>query len=245
MAKKTKIISKFKEIKAKGYVKSRRINDTGIGKTFEDYLGVAENNISDSDFEGFEVKAHRRESNSYITLFTQSPSSPKGANSALREQYGKPEGLLGVKTVRTSVFGNKWNSFNEQYAFRFYVKETSVDLYVKKISGSNKTLLCSWDMKVLREKFKNKLRSLFFVKADKKVNSKGQELFHFTEATVYNKPDFSRFIQLANEGKIMIDIRLGIYSSGKNNGKAHDHGTGFRIMGSNLSELYKEVFVVE
>lgn len=27
----------------------------------------------------------------------------------------------------------------------------------------------------------------------------------------------------------MIDIRIGVYASGKNKGKTHDHGTAFRI----------------
>ena len=39
------IISKFKEVKSLEYVPSNRANNTGIGKTVEDYIGVVENNL--------------------------------------------------------------------------------------------------------------------------------------------------------------------------------------------------------
>ena len=34
------IVEKFREIKELGFVKSKRPYSTGIGKTFDDYLGV-------------------------------------------------------------------------------------------------------------------------------------------------------------------------------------------------------------
>lgn len=43
------IISKFKEVKSLEYVPSNRANNTGIGKTFEDYIGVVENNLDEPD----------------------------------------------------------------------------------------------------------------------------------------------------------------------------------------------------
>ena len=54
------IISKFKEVKSLEYVPSNRANNTGIGKTFEDYIGVVENNLDEPDLAGFEIKSHRR-----------------------------------------------------------------------------------------------------------------------------------------------------------------------------------------
>ena len=49
------IISKFKEVKSLEYVPSNRANNTGIGKTFEDYIGVVENNLDEPDLAGFEI----------------------------------------------------------------------------------------------------------------------------------------------------------------------------------------------
>ena len=47
-----------------------------------------------------------------------------------------------------------------------------------------------------------------------------------------------KFIEAINNGKIMLDIRIGVYKSGKHFGKNHDHGTGFRIKESDLECLY-------
>jgi hypothetical protein len=39
---------------------------------------------------------------------------------------------------------------------------------------------------------------------------------------------------LLQEGKIMYDIRIGSYPSGK----SHDHGSGFRILPQSLDKLF-------
>jgi len=137
MANKNKVIKEFKRIKALGFIKSKRLNDTGIGKTFEDYLGVDENNLKDPDFAGYEIKSHRKTSTSYVTLFTKSPTLPKKANPLLREKFGTPEGKLKVRTIRTSVFSHKWNTYKKGYSFKIVVneKEKTIDLISKKING--------------------------------------------------------------------------------------------------------------
>ena len=40
----------LKELSEKGWIKSNRTHNTGIGKTLEDYLGITENNIALPDF---------------------------------------------------------------------------------------------------------------------------------------------------------------------------------------------------
>ena len=43
---------------------------------------------------------------------------------------------------------------------------------------------------------------------------------------------------MLDNGFIMYDIRIGSYGSGKNYGKAHDHGSGFRIKEEHIKDLY-------
>jgi len=49
-----KVLQGFKKdflvIKSKGFIESRRIHNTGIGKTFEDAIGIVENNSSLADY---------------------------------------------------------------------------------------------------------------------------------------------------------------------------------------------------
>ncbi len=147
MTNKQLIIKEFRRIKKLGFVKSRRRSNTGIGKTFEDYIGVEENNIDKPDFAGYEIKAHREISSSYVTLFTKAPSFPKGANTYLKDTYGTPS--------------------------------------------------------------------------------------------------FTKFLNMIDKGLIMYDIRIGSYKTGKNIGKTHDHGSGFRILEKNLKTLYSASESVE
>ncbi len=52
-----KLKKEFNRIKKMGFVDCTRPNniDGGIGNTFEDLLGVEENNKKEADFKGFEV----------------------------------------------------------------------------------------------------------------------------------------------------------------------------------------------
>ena len=45
-------------------------------------------------------------------------------------------------------------------------------------------------------------------------------------------------LKMIDEGDIMYDIRIGSYKSGRNIGKPHDHGSGFRIKEYNICKLY-------
>ena len=67
------------------------------------------------------------------------------------------------------------------------------------------------------------------------------EYFKYTSCTLYYDISFDRFINLIDQGNIMIDIRLGTYRSGKNIGKLHDHGTGFRIKKQDIHCLYSNI----
>jgi len=65
-----KFIKKFEVLKKKGFIKTHRKGPTGIGHTLEQELGMKENNIALPDIKGAELKAHRIDSSSMITLFT-------------------------------------------------------------------------------------------------------------------------------------------------------------------------------
>ena len=56
----------------------------------------------------------------------------------------------------------------------------------------------------------------------------------------YEKKEVLKDISFSFEsGKIYVDLRIGQYHDGKNKGKTHDHGTGFRIKESDQPLLFK------
>lgn len=249
MTNKEKIIEAFYKVKALGWVKSHRSNNTGIGKTFEDCIGVVENNLNEPDLFGFEIKSHRGESSSYVTLFTKSPSFPKkGANAYLKEKFGEYYPDSEMKRLHTSIFANSFNTFMGRYSFRLIHRpeENRIYIGVFTIGGSEK-LDCTvyYTYEDIKAALSDKLHSLFYVRAQRNHNEEGTESFYFDSAEIYTAPSLYKFLELLDRGEIMYDIRMGAYGSGRNYGKSHDHGSGFRIKEHNIKELYSSREEVE
>ena len=241
------IINEFNRIKALGYLKSRRTHNTGIGKTFEDYLGVDENNNKAPDFAGFEVKSKRAETSSYLTLFTKSPSQPPKVNTYLRDTYGESyEDNPNLKRLHTSIFSSKCNTYRGIYGFIIINDKVNkrVVIEVRNLQSNQVDRSAYWTYEELDTCLNTKLKALFFVYADSKIE-KGEEYFHYTKAKIYFKSSLSKLLQLIDDGKLMVDIRIGSYKSGKNKGKPHDHGTGFRIKPVDLDSLYEEKIEIQ
>ncbi|OFY89722.1 MAG: hypothetical protein A3K10_14635 [Bacteroidetes bacterium RIFCSPLOWO2_12_FULL_31_6] len=242
-----KIVDEFSRIKNLGFVKSNRskTNDGSIGNTFEDHLGVTENNAKDPDFEGFEVKSQRELTGSKISLFTKSPSGPKGANAYLKDNFGRGDAKFpNLKALHSSMFGNRWNSVFETYKMKLIVdrEDEKVVLHIK---DNNDILLSNhvhWSFEDLQAASK-KMSSLFVVfAASKKIDD--LEYFHYNKAIIYHNLVFDKFLELLEAGYIMFDLRMGVYKSGKSIGKPHDHGSGFRVDKEYIALLYQTIIEI-
>lgn len=241
------IITRFQQVKALGWVKSNRRNNTGIGKTFEDYVGVVENNINKPDLYGYEIKSHRNESSSYVTLFTKSPTYPKGANSILRDNYGSKYKDKPLKKLHTSMFANSYNSYESRLSFKMINDSKEEKIYIGIYNFEDKQLIDKtiyYSYEDLRNILEQKLNDLLYVLAERRYEN-NIEYFNFYKAEIYSEPSFERFLSMLDNGEIMFDIRIGSYSSGKNYGKAHDHGSGFRIKEENIINLYSTHKIIE
>lgn len=236
----------FKKVRDLGFTESRRSNSTGIGKTFEDLIGVVENNAKEPDLHGFEIKSQRNLSGSYVTLFTKSPTMPKSANTHLRMSYGSFDSEHpDVKVLHTSIFHGKYNTHIAGAKFSLKVNREESRLYVlvQRDDGTiDESVYYSFD------NIKNalaKIENLAFVSADTRKNSEGKEEFHFTSATIYyDFISFENFLDLVEEGVIMYDVRIGAYKMGAKKGKTHDHGSGFRIKKNDMKKLYRQSLTI-
>lgn len=242
------IVERFLQVRNLGFVKSRRKNNTGIGKTFEDYIGVVENNIDEPDLFGYEIKSHREETASYITLFTKSPNFPSRANFYLKDRFGVPyDDNPALKKLHTSMFASRFNTFGSGLSFRLVndrmcgiVKIGVYDVVSKELIDDS----VGYTYDCLEKVLKKKLKDLFYVTAERKFIDE-DEYFFFSKAEIYSNPSIDKFLELLDRGLIMFDIRIGSYKSGRNIGKAHDHGSGFRILESNLRLLFSERIAID
>ena len=242
------IVERFLQVRNLGFVKSRRKNNTGIGKTFEDYIGVVENNIDEPDLFGYEIKSHREETASYITLFTKSPNFPSRANFYLKDRFGVPyDDNPALKKLHTSMFASRFNTFGSGLSFRLVNDRMCGIVKIGVYGVVSKELIddsVGYTYDCLEKVLKKKLKDLFYVTAERKFIDE-DEYFFFSKAEIYSNPSIDKFLELLDRGLIMFDIRIGSYKSGRNIGKAHDHGSGFRILESNLRLLFSERIAID
>lgn len=239
------LVSKFNDISSKGWIESARRNNTGIGKTFEDLLDKLEDNLMDPDYKGIEVKTHRSKSSSFTTLFTASPDGPfKAENSRLREKYGHKDDVSGLNILHSSIFANRMTNYFNTYKFQMEVNRLDEKVYLKIYANDGKLVekTTYWTFDSLKQKLNRKLKVLAFITSKNKVVD-GKEYFLYEKCRIYKFKDFEKFLDLLEDGTIMLDIRIGVYKSGKSKGKTHDHGTGFRIKEKDITKLYDEYVV--
>lgn len=233
----------FLAIKEKGFVESHRKHNTGIGKTFEDLIGIIENNNFLADYEDvLELKSSRELSNSMVTLFTKAPTHPKGINSIMKERFGEPDQKAeGLKTIHTTFSALKFNTFFKRFGFKLEVNEEKRKIYilVKNLETDKiEDIEIYYEFYEIKNIIEKKLDYIAYIKAETK-KEKEKEFFNFKKAILLSDLTFDKFIQFIKEGLILYDIRIGVCRSGKMKGKTHDHGSGFRVLKNNLNKVFK------
>ncbi len=244
----SEFVKKLKDIEKMGFIKSHRKGSTGIGKTLEDLLGIAENNIPGPDFSKHELKSARKNSSSMLTLFTKAPLQ-KGANNQLLEKCGYQQRKVPIDYQQFDSFlGTKKEGENniplyekELHSTVDAIKPNAQNLILrivgnKLIIGNDKDVDAYYENNILKETFEKKYNKLVYVLAENK-KEKGEEFFWFNEAYHLDGFSFERFSTLVDEGLLKVDLRMGHYS----NGRPHDHGTGFRIMPRYLPRCFEKI----
>lgn len=223
------LTDKLTKIKSLGFIKTHRAHDTGIGKTLEDLLGIEENNLQIPDVGEIEIKAKRLESGSMLTIATKSPE-PRGVNKVLFEKC-KYKDSNGEYSLHSTVYGSRVNP----QGFRVVFKDEKLIL----VNKSN--VDASWPIAIFNDSIKGKSDKILIAFADTKGEKKTlNEEFYYTEAFLLSGLNVGKFQKAIEEDKLKIDIRIGSFKSGKNKGKYHDHGTGFRINKKDFLHIFDE-----
>lgn len=238
------IKNKFQLINDKGWIESKRKGNTGVGYTLERLFEIEENNFEIPDFIIFELKTHLSCPESYITLFNATPDGDYLFEiERLKEKFGYPDKTIKqYKVLNCDLFSRQINNLGRSFkqTIKFDYNENKIRLH---IMDNNLQLIdkeVSWSFELLKEKFERKLKYLAFVNADKKFFN-GKVYYKYNKITFYKSYSFGKFIELLEKGKIRISLKIGVFKSGKNIGKTHDHGTSFSILEKDLCLLYEEI----
>ncbi len=231
-------IEEFKRIKEMGWIKTHRSGPTGIGKTLEDLLGIPENNLDEPDFGDYELKSCRINSQSMLTMFTRAPQ-PARSNTYLRLKYGYSSNVYDndEKVLHSTLSADRFTPIsNTGRKLKITCKKDGI--YIESEEGLENVF---WSKETLKKCFEKKYKNKFvYAKAENRGTGASEE-FLFTEAFEVSGFDYNAFISLLEAGKIYVDLRIGQYHSGKNKGKTHDHGTGFRIREQDQYLLFKTI----
>lgn len=236
--------NKFQEIKRKKWIKSVKKGPTGIGATLEHLLGCEENSLEIPDFNSFEVKAKRKFSESYISLFNMTPSGKYyHETERLKNLYGYPDKILKqYKVLNNSIYTSKTTWIGNR--FQFILKVNKEKKIVKLcIFDRNNNLIedfINWDFDSIKEKLYRKLKNLAYFNAYTKFY-KNEEYFYYYKIQFFRLKNFETFINLINDGTIRINFKIGVFRFGKRLGQIHDHGTSFEIKECDLLKLYEKL----
>jgi hypothetical protein len=216
--------NRFKEIKALGYVPTKRKGPTGIGYTLETLLGISENNNALPDVEGAELKAHRTNVNGLITLFTFNNKVWKMPPLEAVKKYGSfdkdgRKGLYYTMSLRPNSAG-------------LFLDVQREDISVRHISGE---IVATWQLQTLADRFMQKLPALLFVSTFTEERA-GVEYFHFYRAQLMKGTSPELLADQFRAENIVVDLRL--HDKGT---MARNHGTGFRTYEDKLPLLFNTI----
>ena len=243
-----KIKNEFIRIRDLGFIQNVKSesNDGAIGNTFEEHLGVIENNLKDPDFEGWEVKTKNQFSKTATTLFSRKPSHPHKGDRYMLQRYGVPDKTYPNATnLNTTVYCDEWRSYYEK---KFSTK-LSLDRKKNKLSilfkDANGTIDNSvyWTFSDLKEGSK-KLKNTFIVLAEKKIIKKCT-YFKYISAKAFIDFDFDFLLKAIENKNVVYEHRWSPDKKGDNAGKDHNHGGGFRFSKGDISILYNSCINIE
>jgi len=214
----------FEKIKAKNWVKSERKGPTGIGHTLEKLIGLSENNLAYPDLGKIELKAHRINSSSMITLFTFNRKVWKMKPLDAIRKYGTPD-----RNGRLGLYFTMSCTPNSAGLFLF-IEDKAIS--VRHISGE---LIAEWYFDALERRFLEKVPGLILVSAFSEMRG-DDEWFKFERAQLLTGTSASIIRSQILAGNILVDLRLHDKIR-----SARNHGTGFRTYENKLSFLFKTV----
>lgn len=221
----TEFQKKLKEVKNKGFIRSKRKGPTGVGYTLEIELGIHENNITVPDLGFAELKSYRDNHRGLVTLFT------------FNEKAWRIKPLLAIKKYGSYDSNNRKGMY-----YTIIQKPNSAGLFltcddeviqVQHISGE---VVLNWKINSVAKRFSQKVKSIVLVSAKVELRE-GREYFYYYRARLLKgHMDKKGLTNAFISGDFVIDLRLHDKIT-----MARNHGTGFRVKMNKLINLFSDI----
>lgn len=234
----------FKRIKRMGWIEIVPKEKLSVGAKFERLIGKMGDQLPYPDYEDIEIKVKSYASISKICLFTSTPiGNFANPMENLLESYGYPNQIIHeAKSLSGDVAANKKHYIGLNYLYQLIVDEQEQKIKMLIYNKNNNVINDSyyWNFKDLEDILHTKMAKLAVVKVLKRHEGEKDYLKYY-RADIYKLRSFNCFIKLIKEGKIIIKLNIGTFTSGRRIGQIHDHGTAFAIDEKYLVELFDKI----
>jgi hypothetical protein len=207
-----------------------------VGETLEKCLGISPNSVAQADFKGaIELKCKRAGAGNLDTLFSMVPNwdiSALKSSTDIMMTYGYPSNKYsGFKDLYVTVS----NKPNNQGLFLEVDDEKRIINQRSTINGIINEV-CSWEYSAVKKKLQEKHPKTAWLVAEEKVIN-GEIHFNYNKLQLTQRPIFSQFTTLINQGIVTYDWR-GRVRTDRTGYK--DKGHCYRILPRNRSLLFGE-----
>lgn len=234
----------FERVKAMGWILAPHNRNNEQGSLFELLIDKPEENFEIPDFEGIEIKTHMKYSKCWTTLFNANPEGKEFFEvNRLCNRYRYPDSK--IKTARI-LYGDVSAKIIQKiglwYHYQLIVDRQKQKIYLCIYDHKGRMIEKNsyWDFSILKEKLERKLSYLAYVRVERK-KIQGQYYFKYTDIQFYRLRDFSVFLKLLEEGKVIVCFNVGVFHSGRRTGQIRNHGTGFCIASENIKLLFDSI----
>ena len=225
----TEFKKKLKDIRDKGFIRSKRKGPTGIGYTLESELGIKENNIAVPDLGFAELKSHRENHTGLVTLFTFNKKVWKIKYLQAIEKYGSYD-----KNNRKGMYYTITQKPNSAGLFLTCNNDT---IQIQHTSGE---VILQWAMDSIVERFSQKMKSMILVSAKVELRECREYFYYYQARLLKGNMSKQGLINAFISGDFVIDLRLHDKIT-----RARNHGTAFRVQGNKLINLFSNISEIE
>lgn len=234
------------------WIENQKPNNTGgIGNTIDSLLGLPENNLPISDSAQWEMKTHRIESSSLVTLFHMEPRPKARVPKQLLPLYGWPDqqGRPNEMSFRQTINTTDRRDRGFGIAVDLTAGRMTLEFDAAQADSRHSTWLASveervglgqldpqpyWEIKDLMLRASTKLLNTFFVEVES-TRQGSKEWFRIQRVQTLQGFSSDKFLAALSEGNVYIDFDARTH---------HNHGTKIRIPEPILPQLYLYVDTV-
>ena len=226
----------------KGWIPSAGIGDKAVGETLENALGIETNSSKKPDYKGIELKAGRvgkkgrRESRS--NLFAQVADWSKSDIKSSKEMLDK-YGYFRDGKYRLNCTVSTQNINSRGLTFK--INEKQEELHEVHVKNNKSTKCLIWPFELLLDRLQEKHSETFWIEAESRLNSKGEEEFYYKKIIHTKKPFLHKLIPLIESGVITMDHLI----SAKEGKSASERGPLFKLDKRNLDQLFPEPNIID